>query len=77
LVPDYGEAAAITFKNSATAGDQTVFTTQDSITSVEFQDTSSAGNATLIANGGGLILFFGDSTGGAARWKSPVWDAGS
>jgi autotransporter-associated beta strand protein len=71
-VLDFGEFTAITFKNSATAGDQTVFTTQDSITSVEFQDTSTAGNATLVANAsglfqGGLILFFGDSTGGTAR----------
>ena len=76
---DGGDFVAITFKNSATAGDLTVFTTQDSLTSVQFQDASTAGNATLVANSGffdgGLILFFGDSTGGTARVE--VFGAGS
>ncbi len=42
---------------------------------VEFDSSSSAGNATLIANGGvnggvgGAIFFFDDSTGGSARVK--------
>jgi autotransporter-associated beta strand protein len=64
---DGGDNVGITFKNSATAGDLTVFTLEDYICYVEFQDTSTAGNATLIANSDAAILFTGDSTGGTAR----------
>jgi autotransporter-associated beta strand protein len=72
VIEDFGNAATMIFKNSATAGDQTVFTTLAS-NFTEFHDTSTAGNATLIANGGtgggigGAILFSGDSTGGTSR----------
>jgi len=67
VVADFGDDATLVFKNSATAGEQTVFTLQDSTSHLEFQDTSTAGSATLIANHGGTIAFTGDSTGGTAR----------
>jgi autotransporter-associated beta strand protein len=71
VIEDFGEAATMIFKNSATAGDQTVFTLASNPCCgsmfVEFHDTSTAGNATLIANSGDFILFSGDSTGGTAR----------
>ena len=66
-----GENGVIQFKNSATAGDLTVFTAQAEFDfpfgEINFFDTSTAGSATLIANG--LIKFFDDSTGGTARVK--------
>ncbi len=58
--PDLDDAV-IQFTNSATAGDQTVFANHGGSTT--FQDTSTAGGATLIGN----ISFLGDSTGGTAR----------
>jgi autotransporter-associated beta strand protein len=73
VVADSGEAATMIFKNSATAGDQTVFTLASGCCGsmfTEFHDTSTAGNATLIANSGAFgnfILFSGDSTGGTSR----------
>ena len=67
VVLDGGDDATMTFKNSATAGDQTVFTVEDSLCHLEFQDTSTAGNATLIANSLGTILFTGDSIGDTTR----------
>jgi autotransporter-associated beta strand protein len=69
VIEDFGNAATMIFKNSATAGDQTVFTTLAS-NSTEFHDTSTAGNATLIANSGGFgafILFSGNSGGVTSR----------
>jgi autotransporter-associated beta strand protein len=69
VIEDFGNAATMIFKNSATAGDQTVFTTLGS-NFTQFHDTSTAGNATLIADSGGFgafILFSGDSTGGTSR----------
>ena len=65
-----GEAGkSILFKNSATAGNLTVFTCNE--TNIQFLDTATAGNATLIAEdgfpSGGLIFFSGDSTGDTAR----------
>jgi autotransporter-associated beta strand protein len=59
---------SILFTNSATAGNLTVFTCRETI--IEFLDTASAGNATLIAEdafSGCLIFFSGDSTGDTAR----------
>ena len=69
VVADFGDDAALTFKNSATAEDQTVFTAEDSLCHVEFQDTSTAGNSTLIASSFGTIVFTGDSTGDTAAIK--------
>jgi autotransporter-associated beta strand protein len=69
VIGDFGGAATMIFKNSATAGANTIFTTLVS-NFTEFHDTSTAGNATLIADSGGFsasILFFDDSTGGTAR----------
>jgi autotransporter-associated beta strand protein len=65
-----GEAGkSILFTNSATAGNLTVFTCNE--TNIDFLDTASAGNATLIAEdgfpSGGFIVFWGDSTGDTAR----------
>jgi autotransporter-associated beta strand protein len=69
----------ITFTNSATAGSLTAFTNNGSTVSggsggsTAFDDSATAANATLIANGGtsgglgGLISFIGSSTGGTAR----------
>jgi autotransporter-associated beta strand protein len=71
VIEDFGEAATMIFKNSATAGDQTVFTLPSNPCCgsmfVEFHDTSTAGNATLIGFYGDFILFSGDSTGGTSR----------
>ena len=56
------------FYDTSTAGDS-VFTVEGSDVagsgSLQFYDSSSAGNATLIVNGG--LYFYGDSTGGTAR----------
>ena len=69
----------ITFTNSAAAGSLTAFTNNGSTVSggfggsTAFDDSATASNATLIANGGlngglgGLISFIGSSTGGTAR----------
>jgi autotransporter-associated beta strand protein len=69
-IGDFGDSATLLFTNSATAGDQTVFTAGPNCcgtSSYMFQDTSTAGNATLVAHSDGAILFTGDSTGGTAR----------
>ena len=60
----------INFTNSATAGDLTVLTAGPNccgVGAITFLDTSTAGNATLIANPQGVFTFTGDSTGGTSR----------
>ena len=71
-IGNFGDSATLLFTNSATAGERTVFTAGPNCcgtSSYVFQDTSTAGSATLIANFEGTIVFTGDSTGGAARIK--------
>src|SRR5438477_54418 len=74
-----GNEGFIAFTNGATAGSMTSFTNNGGTVSgasggfTRFNDTSTAGSATLIANGGtvsgasgGRIVFSGTSTGGMA-----------
>jgi len=68
----YGEAAAILSKQRD-GRDQTVFTTQEQHNQCGVPKHVERGQPTLIANGGGLILFFGDSTAGRRAWKSRFW----
>jgi len=74
-----GNSSGFVFTGSATAGSNTIFTNMGATVNgapggfTQFQDTSNAGSATLIANGGsnggggGEILFFDQASGGTAR----------
>ena len=67
---DSGHSVFVNFTNSATAGDQTVLTAGPNccgVSVITFLDTSTAGNATLIANPQGVFTLTGDSTGGTSR----------